>query len=64
MPNLLLIQSDEFGNMRNWRTKEKENEINFILAEESVWWKLSEGKVTIEAVPTTFAITFKTDIRV
>ena len=64
MPNLLLIQSDEFGNMRNWRTKEKENEINFILAEESVWWKLSEGIVTIKAVPTTFAITFKTDIRV
>ena len=37
MPNLLLtkvasfslplIQSDEFANVRNWRTKEKENEV-------------------------------------
>ena len=36
VPNLLLIQSDEFANVRNWRTKEKENEMNFILAEDSV----------------------------
>ena len=35
VPNLLLIQSDEFANVRNWRTKEKESDTNFILAEES-----------------------------
>ena len=36
VPNLFLIQSDEFANVRNWRTKEKESEINIILAEDSV----------------------------
>ena len=36
VPNLFLIQSDEFANVRNWRTKEKESETNFILAEDSV----------------------------
>ena len=36
MPNLFLIQSDEFANVINWRTKEKESEMNFILAEDSV----------------------------
>jgi len=36
VPNLFLIQSDEFANVRNWRTNEKESEMNFILPEESV----------------------------
>ena len=36
MSNLFLVQSEEFGNVRNWRTKQKESEINFILAEDSV----------------------------
>ena len=34
MPNLFLVQSEEFGNVRNWRTKE--SEMTFILAEDSV----------------------------
>jgi len=33
---LLLIQSDEFANVRNWRTKEKESEMNVIWADDSV----------------------------
>ena len=36
VPNLFLIQSDEFANVRNWRKNEKESEMNFILPEESV----------------------------
>jgi len=49
--------------MRNWRTKEKESEMNVIWADDGARWKLSESIVTIKAIPT-FAITFKTDIRV
>jgi len=74
LPNLLqtmvassslpLVQSGEFANVRNWRTKEKESEMYFIWVDDSVRWKLSESVVTIEAIPTTFAITLKTDIRV
>jgi len=33
---LLLIQSDEFANVGNWRTKEYESEMNFIWADDSV----------------------------
>ena len=36
VPELFLIQSDEFASVRNWHTKEKESEMNFILAEDSV----------------------------
>ena len=36
MPKLFLIQSGEFANVRNWCTNEKESEMNFILAEDSV----------------------------
>ena len=61
---LLLIQSEEFATVSNWRTKEKESEINFIWADDSIWWKLSESIVSIEAIPATFAITFRTYIRV
>ena len=36
VPNLFLVQSEEFGNVRNWHKKEKESEMNFILADDSV----------------------------
>ena len=74
MPNLLytkvasfslpFIQPDEFANVRNCCTNEKESEMNFIWAEDSVRWTLSESIVTIEAMLTAFAITFKFKIRV
>ena len=34
--SLLLLQSDEFANERNWRTKERESEMNFTWADDSV----------------------------
>ena len=62
--SLPLIQSNEFAKMGNWCTKEKEREMNFMWADDRVFLKLPESIVTIEAIPTTFAITFKTNIRV
>ena len=38
--------------------------MNFIWADDSIWWKLSESIVSIEAIPATFAITFTTYIRI